>query len=95
MGRTRIPLSDCGLLSRRNARRYCGCLGEERFDREVGPHVTARLLGSERFYSRKELDAWIDGPTRPSDWPTPAELLEKLERSLESGAQRQRRLRKP
>lgn len=61
MSRTRIPLSECGLLSRANARRYCGCLGEERFDREVGPHVRARLLGSERFYSRKELDAWIDG----------------------------------
>lgn len=61
MSRTRIPLSECGLLSRANARRYCGCLGDERFDREVGPHVRARLLGSERFYSRKELDAWIDG----------------------------------
>jgi hypothetical protein len=60
-----IPLSECGLLSRRNARRYCGCLGEESFDREVGPHVRARLLGSRRFYSRKELDAWIDG-VRPA-----------------------------
>jgi hypothetical protein len=61
MARALIPLSDCGLLSRRNARRYCGCLGEEKFDREVGPHVRARLLGREKFYSRKELDAWIDG----------------------------------
>ena len=56
-----IPLGECGLLSRRNARRYCGCLGEERFDREVGPHVRARLLGGQRYYSRKELDAWIAG----------------------------------
>jgi hypothetical protein len=61
-----IPLSDCGLLSRRNARRYCGCLGEETFDREVGPHVRTTLLGSRRFYSRKELDAWIDGLGQPS-----------------------------
>jgi len=61
VSRTHIPLSECGLLSRTNARRYCGCLGEERFDREVGPHVRPRLLGSERFYSRKELDAWING----------------------------------
>jgi hypothetical protein len=60
MTRQLIPLAECGLLSRTNARRYCGCLGEDRFDRVVEPHVTARLLGKERFYSRKELDAWID-----------------------------------
>lgn len=64
MARTIIPISECGLLSRRNARRYCGGLGEERFDRVVGPHVTARLLGNERFYLRSDLDAWIVGPVQ-------------------------------
>lgn len=64
MARAIIPIGECGLLSRRNARRYCGGLGEERFDRVVGPHVTARLLGGERFYVRKELDAWIAGPVQ-------------------------------
>ena len=81
MTRALIPLSDCGLLSRRNARRYCGCISEERFDREVGPHVRARLLGREKFYSRKELDAWIDGssPAREQE-----EFLERLRRGLSS-----------
>ena len=71
MARQAIPLGECGLLTRANARRYCGGLGEDRFDREVGPYVTPRLLGGERFYSRKELDAWIDRPTsagQPVDW---------------------------
>jgi hypothetical protein len=75
--RALILLSDCGLLSRRNARRYCGCLGEERFDREVGPHVTARLIGRERFYSRKELDAWIHGIGQPAG----ESLLESIRRA--------------
>lgn len=41
----------------------------------VGPHVTALIMGSERFYARSELDAWInrgigrddDGAKRTSD----------------------------
>lgn len=61
MARVIIPIGECGLLSRKNARRYCGGLGEERFDRIVGPHVRARLIGGERFYVRSELDAWIVG----------------------------------
>jgi hypothetical protein len=81
-----IPLSDCGLLSRRNARRYCGCLGEERFDREVGPHVRQRLLGRERFYWRKELDAWIDGLGQPAG----ESLVERIRRSFEERAARER-----
>lgn len=55
-----IPKSECRLLSRADAKRYCGGLGDERFDREVGPHVTARQIGAERFYDRLELDAWVD-----------------------------------
>lgn len=80
MARTRIPLSDCGLLSRMNARRYCGCLGEDKFDRIVGPHVRPRLLGSERFYSRKELDAWIDGDGPPARIETAVEMVERMMR---------------
>jgi hypothetical protein len=82
-----IPLSDCGLLSRRNARRYCGCLGEERFDREVGPHVRPRLLGSRRFYSRKELDAWIDGVGRS----TGESFMEAVRRAYAEDATPRRR----
>jgi hypothetical protein len=61
MTRALIPLGECGLLSRRNALRYCGCLGEEKFDRLVAPHVRVRWLGSQRFYLRKDLDQWIEG----------------------------------
>lgn len=87
MARTLMPLSDCGLLSRANARRYCGCLGEERFDREVGPRVRARLIGNERFYSRKELDTWIDGLGAPPH-PTKEDLLAALSDDLGAGARR-------
>ena len=68
MSRQKLPLGEAGLLSRANARIYCGCLGEERFDREVGPHVTPKLLGGEKFYIRAQLDAWIgiEGRRRPS-----------------------------
>jgi hypothetical protein len=38
MTRGLIPIGECGLLSRPNAMRYCGQIGEERFDREVAPH---------------------------------------------------------
>jgi hypothetical protein len=72
-----IPIGECGLLSRKNARRYCGCLSDERFDLKVAPHVRARLLGTRRYYSRKELDAWIDGKGEPQR-PTAAELLAKF-----------------
>jgi hypothetical protein len=60
MARRPIPKSECRLLSRADARRYCGGLGDERFDREVGPHVVPRMIGAERFYDRLELDAWVD-----------------------------------
>ncbi len=44
-----------------------------RFDREVGPHVTMRIIGAERFYDRLELDAWVDrlsqaGQRQETDW---------------------------
>jgi hypothetical protein len=84
--RNLIPLAGCGLLSRRNARRYCGCLGEESFDREVGPHVRPRLLRSRRFYSRKELDAWIDGLGQPSK----ESFREHVRRVFEEEAARER-----
>lgn len=65
MSRTPIPLNECALLSRANARRYVGCLGDERFKREVEPHVRSRLIGAERFYLREDLDVWVDKPFRP------------------------------
>ncbi|MBL8582819.1 MAG: hypothetical protein JNL61_11410 [Rhizobiaceae bacterium] len=86
MPRRSIPLGECGLLSRANARRYCGGLGEDRFDREVGPHVTPRMLGGERFYARKELDAWIDRPG--SNRQAPVNWLERLDHDLDSRPRR-------
>ena len=59
--RERISLGDCGLLTRRNAMRYCGQIGDERFDREVVPHCPPRYIGQERFYDRDDLDAWRKG----------------------------------
>jgi hypothetical protein len=38
--------------------RYCGQLGEERFDREVAPRCAPRYIGQELFYDRADLDAW-------------------------------------
>lgn len=78
MTRALIPIGECGLLSRRNAMRYCGCLGEEKFDRIVAPHVKARWLGGRRFYSRKELDAWIDGDCPRGPVLSGAELVDRL-----------------
>ena len=73
MGRRPIPKSQCRLLTRSDARRYCGGLGEGRFDREVGPYVAVRVIGAERFYDRLELDAWVDqlsgaGQPQEIDW---------------------------
>lgn len=56
--RALISLGECALLTRRNAMRYCGQLGEERFDREVVPNCRPRYIGHERFYLREDLDAW-------------------------------------
>lgn len=56
-----IPLGECGLLTRKNAMRYCGQLGDERFDREVVPRCRPRFIGQERFYLREDLDAWTRG----------------------------------
>lgn len=61
MAREAIRLDECALLSRRNAMRYCGQLGEERFDREVAPRCVPRYIGQERFYQRLDLDRWIAG----------------------------------
>lgn len=86
MPRRLIPKSECRLLSRADARRYCGGLGDERFDREVAPHCAPRLIGSERFYDRLELDAWADrlGGARRllTDW------LEQIDHDLDQGSRR-------
>jgi hypothetical protein len=87
MARRPIPKSECRLLSRADARRYCGGLGNERFDREVAPHCVPRLIGIERFYDRLELDAWADrlgGAVRraETDW------LEQVDHDLDQGARR-------
>ncbi len=60
MPRRPIPKSECRLLSRSDARRYCGGLGDERFDREVAPTCAPRFIGHERFYDRCGLDAWVE-----------------------------------
>jgi hypothetical protein len=90
MARRAIPKSECRLLSRADARRYCGGLGNERFDREVGPHCVPRLIGSERFYDRLELDAWVDGLggvvlLSKTDW------LAKIDHDLDSHPRHQSR----
>lgn len=59
--RALIPIGECGLLSRRNAMRWCGQLGEERFDREVAPRCAPRYIGQERFYDIDDLRAWKAG----------------------------------
>jgi hypothetical protein len=87
MARRPIPKSECRLLSRADARRYCGGLGDERFDREVAPHCVSRLIGLERFYDRLELDAWVDrlgGAVQgaETDW------LERVDHDLDQGARR-------
>lgn len=66
MSRQPIPLDQCRLLSRTNARQYVGGLGEETFDREVAPHVRSRRIGAKRYYLRDDLDAWVDKPFSPS-----------------------------
>lgn len=77
--RALISIGDCGLLTRRNAMRWCGQMGEERFDREVVPHCTPRFIGQERFYDLEDLRRWraslpVDrlggGPQAPAedDW---------------------------
>jgi hypothetical protein len=87
MARRAIPKSECRLLSRADARRYCGGLGTERFDREVAPHCVPRIIGRERFYDRLELDAWIDGlggagQLSKVDW------LARIDHDLDQGARR-------
>ena len=87
MARRPIPKNECRLLSRADARRYCGGLGDERFDREVAPHCVPRQIGHERFYDRLELDAWVDrlgGTARgiETDW------LEQVDHDLDQGARR-------
>jgi hypothetical protein len=92
MARRPIPKSECRLLSRSDARRYCGGLGDERFDREVAPHCVVRLIGQERFYDRLELDAWVDrlsgiAPRAKIDW------LAKVDDDLDSHPRNQSRNR--
>lgn len=78
----RIPLSECALLSRVDARRYVGCLGDDRFDREVAPHCTPRMIGTQRFYRRSDLDAWVAGPH--IEGPNP--LLKAIHDAYSKGA---------
>jgi len=89
MPRRPIPKSECRLLSRADARRYCGGLGDERFDREVAPHCTPRRISQEKFYDRLELDAWVDrlaGGGQPQrDW------LAKVDHDLDSRSRHQSR----
>jgi hypothetical protein len=61
MTRPAIRLDECGLLTRRNAMRWCGQIGEERFDREVAPLCAPRYIGQERFYDLDDLRAWKAG----------------------------------
>lgn len=56
-----LPIGECGLLTRRNAMRWCGQIGEERFDREVAPRCTPRYMGQERFYDLEDLKRWRAG----------------------------------
>jgi hypothetical protein len=82
-----IPKSECRLLSRADARRYCGGLGDERFDREVAPYCVPRLIGLERFYDRLELDSFVDRlgsaeKHEPTDW------LDRVERDLDQSSRR-------
>lgn len=93
MARRPIPKSECRLLSRADARRYCGGLGDERFDREVGPHVAALRIGAEQFYDRLELDAWVDrlgGRGQPVDGEE-TDWLKKIDDDLNSRPRRQPR----
>ena len=85
--RRSIPKSECRLLPRADARRYCGGLGNERFDREVAPYCVARLVGLERFYDRLELDAWVEklGVTHQQE---PADWLDRVERDLDQSSRR-------
>lgn len=69
-----ISLNDCGLLTRRNAMRWCGQIGDERFDREVSPFCAPRYIGQERFYDLDDLKAWkrglpVDRLGRPTQAP--------------------------
>lgn len=59
--RALIPIAECGLLTRRNAMRWCGQMGDERFDREVASRCAPRYIGQERFYAIEDLRAWRDG----------------------------------
>jgi hypothetical protein len=61
VSRPAIRLDECGLLTRRNAMRWCGQIGEERFDREVAPLCAPRYIGQERFYDLDDLRAWKAG----------------------------------
>lgn len=56
--RALIPIGECGLLTRRNAMRWCGQIGEERFAREVEPVCVPRYIGQERFYDLEDLKRW-------------------------------------
>lgn len=56
--RALISIGECGLLTRRNAMRWCGQMGDERFTREVEPVCTPRYIGQERFYDLDDLRRW-------------------------------------
>lgn len=84
-----IPWGECVLLSRRNARRYCGGLGDDRFDREVVPHVPARILGGERFYVRAHLDKWAGvDMSRPASYVSAKTLMDGYDDALSKNNRR-------
>lgn len=64
-----IPYGECRLLSRANARRYVGDIGEEKFMNLVRPHLTPRRVGTREYWDRKELDAWVDWLRQAAEKP--------------------------
>ena len=49
---------DSPLLTRNEAARYCR-VGLRTFDRRVAPHVQPVVIGTRRFFDRKDIDSWL------------------------------------
>lgn len=93
--RALIPIGECGLLTRRNAMRWCGQMGEERFAREVEPMCAPRFVGQERFYDLEDLKRWrmslpVDRLGRPPQAPVEDEW-ERLRNDLRKNQRHQDR----
>lgn len=65
------------LLSRADARRYVGGVGNATFDREFGGKVRIIYIGKRRYYVRADLDAAIDARLSQATYD-PDELIERL-----------------